>query len=292
MSLIGGLIQKRPDVPEFKPVDAQAQQMKVISGNQAALPEAQKMASGINAANQDMLLENLRKAVPGYDKISANASKLVEDYTAPGIPKDIQDLIRRKSTARALEGGFGGSQAATNLELRNLGLTGLELAGKKLGAAESWLGFARQNIMAPQFDVSSMFLSPQQQISLAVGERDKQFNRAWSNEVNRANNAWETILGKEMQNTEGQIMGIIQSAAGSLGGAAGAMCWVAREVYGAESPKWILFRGWMLTKAPKWFRNAYIRFGPRIAEVIRKFPSLKAPIRIWMDSKIQVYGHS
>ena len=173
MGLIGGLIQKRPNVPEFKPVDAQAEQIKAISGNQAALAKASELASGVNSANQDALLESLKKAIPGYEKISANASKLVEDYTAPGIPKDIQDLIRRKSTARALEGGFGGSQAATNLELRNLGLTGLELAGKKLGAAESWLGFARQNIMAPQFDVSSMFLSPQQQISLAVGERDK-----------------------------------------------------------------------------------------------------------------------
>lgn len=221
MGLIGGLIQKRPNVPEFKPVDAQAEQIKAISGNQAALAKASELASGVNSANQDALLESLKKAIPGYEKISANASKLVEDYTAPGIPKDIQDLIRRKSTARALEGGFGGSQAATNLELRNLGLTGLELAGKKLGAAESWLGFARQNIMAPQFDVSSMFLSPQQQLSVAIGERDKQFNRAWSNEVNRANNAWETVLGKEMQNTEGQIMSMATSLAGSYMGSPG-----------------------------------------------------------------------
>lgn len=217
-SLVGGLIQKKPDVPEFKPVDAGAEQLKSISGNRAALTGASELAGSVNRFNQGELMDALRSAVPNYDQISANAGKLVEEFTAPGIPKDIQDLIRRKSTARAVEGGYGGSQAATNLELRNLGLTGLELASKKLGAAESWLGFARQNMVAPQFDVTSMFLTPQQQIGLAVSERDKQFNRDWSNEVNRANNAWETILGKEMQSTEGQIVGMVGSVAGSYFG--------------------------------------------------------------------------
>jgi hypothetical protein len=287
-SLVGGLIQKRPDVPEFKQVDAQAEQMKAIGGNQAALPGASKLAGDINAANQDMLLANLRKAIPNYDKTMQNTSQMVADFAAPGVPKDLQDLIQRKSAAKAIGGGFGGSQAHTNLELRDLGLTGIDLAGKKLAAAESWLGFARQNAMAPQFDVSSMFLSPQQQINLAVGERDKQFNRDWSNEVNRANNAWETILGKEMQNTEAQMMSMISSVAGSAGGAM--MCWVAREVYGAENPKWLMFREWMLTKAPKWLLKGYVRFGKRIASLIQKVPILKLPIRIWMDSKI--YGHS
>ena len=199
-------------------------------------------------------------------------------------------MIQRKSASQALGGGYGGSQAHSNLTLRDLGLTGLDLAGKKLNAAESWLGFARRNIAAPQFDISSMFLTPQQQIGLSTSERDKQFNRDWSNEVNRANNAWETILGKEMQNTESQMMSMISSVAGSAGGMM--MCWVAREVYGIENPKWILFRSWMLNKAPKWMLRGYIRFGQRIAKVLRVVPALKLPIRIWMDSKIKSYGNS
>jgi hypothetical protein len=74
---------------------------------------------------------------------------------------------------------------------------------------------------------------------------------------------------------------------GSLGGTGGFFaCWVAREVYGADNPKWIEFREWMFGEAPKWLSNLYLMFGKRIAEFIRNKPILKNIIRNWMDSKI------
>ena len=74
---------------------------------------------------------------------------------------------------------------------------------------------------------------------------------------------------------------------GSLGGTAGIFaCWVAREVYGADNPKWVEFREWMLTKASDNLRNFYLEYGERIAESIRNKPKIKAIIRKWMDSKI------
>jgi hypothetical protein len=82
----------------------------------------------------------------------------------------------------------------------------------------------------------------------------------------------------------------IFSGLGSLGGgiATGAMlCWVAREVYGAHNPAWLLFREWMLNDSPGWFRAIYIKFGERFAKFISNKPRLKARIRIWMDSKIR-----
>lgn len=223
MGLVGGLIQKRPDVPEFKPINAQEEQQKSITGNIAAFDNASQLASKVNAMNQQQLMDQLRASTPRYDELLKRGSDIVADFAAPGIPKDIQDLIQRKSTAKALAGGFAGSQAGTNLELRDLGLTGLQLAGQKMSAIEGWLGFARQAATAPTMDITSMFLTPQQQIGLAVSERDKQFNRDWSNEVNRANNAWETILGKELQSSEGQIMGMIGSIAGSYFGGGSSM---------------------------------------------------------------------
>jgi hypothetical protein len=39
----------------------------------------------------------------------------------------------------------------------------------------------------------------------------------------------------------------IMGAAGSIAGAAIMACWVAREVYGIDNPKWLQFREWMLT---------------------------------------------
>jgi hypothetical protein len=74
----------------------------------------------------------------------------------------------------------------------------------------------------------------------------------------------------------------------SFGGlaSAGVFCWVAREVYGIDNPKWLQFREWMLTKASDNLRNYYIEYGERIAKSIRNKPKIKALIRKWMDSKI------
>jgi hypothetical protein len=83
------------------------------------------------------------------------------------------------------------------------------------------------------------------------------------------------------------------SMIGNLGGAAiGALalfCWVAREVYGSETGTWKVFRSWMLEEAPAWLRNAYIKYGSKIADFIKDKPVLKAIIRKWMDSKIEAY---
>lgn len=80
----------------------------------------------------------------------------------------------------------------------------------------------------------------------------------------------------------GQLGGsAIQAAMGATG-----MCWVAREVYGIDNPKWTQFRDWMLTNASDEFVDAYIQHGPKIAEFISDKPELKNMIRFWMDSKI------
>jgi hypothetical protein len=70
----------------------------------------------------------------------------------------------------------------------------------------------------------------------------------------------------------------------------GIFCWVAREVYGEDNPKWLQFREWMLTKASDNLRNYYIEYGERIAKSIRNKPKIKALIRKWMDSKIETNG--
>ena len=63
-------------------------------------------------------------------------------------------------------------------------------------------------------------------------------------------------------------------------------CWVAREVYGAHNPAWLLFRNWLDTDAPRWFDKLYLTFGERCANFISDKPRLKARIRMWMDTKI------
>jgi hypothetical protein len=76
------------------------------------------------------------------------------------------------------------------------------------------------------------------------------------------------------------------SAAGSIAGGMIAACWVAREVYGIENPKWLEFREWMLNDAPSWLRNLYLKYGERTAKFISNKPRVKSIIRKWMNTKI------
>ena len=64
------------------------------------------------------------------------------------------------------------------------------------------------------------------------------------------------------------------------------ICWVAREVYGSDNPKWLQFRDWMINDAPSDVRESYIEHGPALAEYISDKPKLKDKIKTFMDSKI------
>lgn len=63
-------------------------------------------------------------------------------------------------------------------------------------------------------------------------------------------------------------------------------CWVARAVYGASNPRWLLFRYWVLHRAPVWFRALYLRHGERFAAWLGDKPWLHGAIRRWMDTRI------
>ena len=83
------------------------------------------------------------------------------------------------------------------------------------------------------------------------------------------------------------------SAIGQIGGAllpgllTSIFCWVAREVYGENNPKWLRFRDWMFCYAPLWFFNFYLKHGERIAAWLKRNPWAKPAIRLWMDSRIR-----
>jgi hypothetical protein len=81
-------------------------------------------------------------------------------------------------------------------------------------------------------------------------------------------------------------LGNLTSAAG---GAAGIICYVAREVFGNHSIKWKLFRRWLLEKSPIWFFKLYAKFGPQIATYIHTKPLIKSIIRKWMLQRILCY---
>lgn len=69
------------------------------------------------------------------------------------------------------------------------------------------------------------------------------------------------------------------------------MCWVAREVYGEDDPRWLEFRDWVVGYSPDWFFNAYDKYGARFAKIVKKVPILKSIIRPFMDAKRKSIGY-
>lgn len=100
-----------------------------------------------------------------------------------------------------------------------------------------------------------------------------------ANDEMMAFNAGQATKNRQQQNI-GAGIGLLGSIAG------GAMCWVARAVYGEENPLWQQFRHWLTTKAPEDVRDLYIAIGPKLAERVAQRPKLKAALRKVMDAKI------
>jgi hypothetical protein len=73
---------------------------------------------------------------------------------------------------------------------------------------------------------------------------------------------------------------------GGMGMGGGGFCWVAREVYGNDNPRWLLFRAWLKTEAPLWLHDLYASRGEAFAAWIKDKPAAKVVVRALMDTAI------
>jgi hypothetical protein len=65
-------------------------------------------------------------------------------------------------------------------------------------------------------------------------------------------------------------------------------CWVAREVYGIDDPRWKRVRQIILEEAPDALVEAYARYGEKLAAFVRDKPAMKRAIRAEMDALLEV----
>lgn len=216
-----GAFGSKPQVPAFTPVSTQAAQATAIGANTANSGAAQSLAASTNAFNQDQLLKMLGTAIPGYDAMVKQAGTNINSELQGQLPKDVQDQIQSSDAARALGGGYGGSRSAGNLTARDLGLTSLNLTQQGLDSASRWIQTSKSTAVPGQFDVSSMFVSPSQQISVDTANNSNAFQRDWLQ---------NQIAAMPDPNTAALYQGLsqetssISSAAGSAaGGSSGGM---------------------------------------------------------------------
>ena len=155
----------------------------------------------------------------------------------------------------------------------DIGNTILGRSSNSIGLAQDTMGRAQRGAegqMGPQlFDPN---------VGIQMGQQQ------YGNEMTMA--GYQSQANAAASSARSNMMGGLFDMAGTIGAAA-MMCWVAREVYGADNPKWLQFRAWMLNYAPSWFRALYVGYGERFAKLISNKPLLKRIIRKWMDTKIK-----
>ncbi len=165
-----------------------------------------------------------------------------------------------------IQSGRFGQAFGMNRQLAgDVGMTILGRPSSAIGLGSQTLGQATGLAGQP---MGPQLFDPNVGINLALQQRGQDMELAGAN-----------------AQASGAIFGGLLGGAGSIIG--GKICWVAREVYGIDNPKWLQFREWVINESPSWFRSSYIRFGERFAKFISNKPRLKLIIRNWMDTRIK-----
>jgi len=215
-SVIGGLIKKKINPPNAPVIDTAKEAEKAIAANQSNLAGAGQLAAGANRANQANLLESLRAAIPGFDNLVSSTSGQIQNQLEGKLPKDVIDLINRQSAASNVASGTQGSGFGSNLTARDLGLNSLQMVQQGIQNSNQWLANARQNLTAPQFDVSNMFISPAQQVAVTAQNNKNQWDVQWLQTQMKAAQSNRNIIGGGFEQF-GQSLG----GMGSMGGTGG-----------------------------------------------------------------------
>jgi hypothetical protein len=178
-SLLGGLFGgKKPKVPELKPIDFAKEQQQAIQQNIASLESATDLAKRTTAAEQSQLETQLRRAIPGYDQLVAQASKTIGSRLRGEVDQDIQSQLQRSVAGRAVGGGFKESEGIrTNLLARDFGLTAMQIQNQGLAQAQNFIQQQRAFGMVQPFSVSSMFITPAQRIGAIQEQQSRMYGR-------------------------------------------------------------------------------------------------------------------
>jgi len=235
---LGGMQQlDLSTLPNPETVDWASVLRNSIGTNTNNLPDIFAMANKVNQFQTGQALRGYSAIQPYFKQNQELIGRNAASFARGELPSDVVSSIGRASAQRGIQGGFGmglnsggPGSALGSLNLRNLGLTSLELS--KVGTGMAMDANSRAASMAPGlFDPSSMFISPGQALGVE-GQNASTINR-W-NEVNTQiknaeatgntellNSILEAQTGMKLQGELANAQAIqsaSQSAAGIVGG--------------------------------------------------------------------------
>jgi len=209
--ILGGLLGagKKPVIPAFKPIDFAAEQKQAIKQNLGSLSSASELARKTTTADQSVLEEQLRRAIPGYDQLIAQAGSNIGASLRGEISPEISSQVQRSTAGRALAGGFGGASGmGRSLTARDLGLTGMQIQNQGLQQAQSFIQQQRAYGMVQPFSTSSMFITPAQRVGVLQQQQQAQYSRdLQAAQVSAAPNPMMSALGGSLSTIGGLVAG-------------------------------------------------------------------------------------
>jgi len=237
------------------------------------------------------VVEAYRSADPYSTEIAESMSRKAMGQLTPEEERNVQQRSRQASLARGRIGDSSSLAAEAlgrsdytsqfakpafdmnRLLAGDVGNTILGRPSSAIGLGGSMLGAAQEGASGP---MGPQLFDPNMGINMALQQRSQDVT--FQGMQAQANAASQSSSG-----------GGLLDFAGTIGSAliTSPPCWVAREVYGIENPKWLEFREWMLNDAPSWLRNLYLKYGERTAKFISNKPRIKSIIRKWMNTKIK-----
>lgn len=216
-TVLGGV--EKPKVPTFKPINVQTEGAKAIAANLENLPAAENLASQYNLFNTEQIQKMLEQAIPGYASLTGKVTSVIGSEVAGQIPKDVSAQVQLSDAAKALAGGYSGAGMHGNLVARDLGLTSLDLTQRGLSAAESWISTMDRLFAPGQFNLSSMFITPQFQTQVDIQQQESQWGVNWlKNQIAAMADPTMEAVGQAVGGIADMALNYVSFGASGLGG--------------------------------------------------------------------------
>ena len=220
------------------------------------------------------------------------------------------ELIEAQNNANYLDTVGQISNQMRSQNFNNAAQLGQAATGQLMGAGRQFTDQAQADLnMGSQFAGALSGVGQQTQglrqalNDLRYSDFLDQINAPLSNLSIRQAAIGQTPMGSVSRQPV-QSGGTFGGALGGIGGLLGGLgkigfslgtgvppCWVAREVYGVNSFRWLIFRGWLFDEAPAPLAKLYVKYGERFARFIKDKPRIKGFVKFLMDKVVENGSH-
>ena len=271
--------------------DADATREEMEFGGEAADFMAKTMLEVQQKYGKDFVkqrIEELKAADPTGYEVRQMLGEAAKEDLARGTelsPDMARQVTQQERAAQSARGNIYGSAPAA-AEAMSLGDAGFRMRQQRLANAASFLSGSTPVAQFGQISGAQQGASPFNPMGIQSGigvnpNAGAQGQQFAMNTYNQKMN-----YAAQQQPIGAQILGMATGVATGKITDSLLECHVAREVFGADNPEWLMFYDWKELKAPAWFRKLYNKFSVQAARFISNKPRLKNIIRGWMRNRI------